>query len=120
MPDDKPIQESAAAVAKPRTQKQTRTSRKPKKLPPYNVVLLNDNDHTYEYVIEMLGRLFGFDRNKAFEMAWQVDRRGKVILMTTTKQLATQKRDMIHAYGADWRMERCAGSMTAVVEPAPG
>lgn len=29
-------------------------------IPPYNVVLLDDNDHTYEYVIEMLRAVFGF------------------------------------------------------------
>ena len=28
-------------------------------LPPWNVVLLDDNDHTYEYVVEMLLKLFG-------------------------------------------------------------
>ena len=26
--------------------------------PLFNVVLLDDDDHTYDYVIEMLGRLF--------------------------------------------------------------
>jgi hypothetical protein len=29
-----------------------------KKQPPYHVILWNDDDHTYEYVIEMLKKLF--------------------------------------------------------------
>ncbi len=32
---------------------------KTEKLPPYNVVLLDDNDHSYEYVILMLKRSSG-------------------------------------------------------------
>ena len=34
-------------------------------LPPYNVVLLDDDDHSYEYVILMLKRVFGHSINKA-------------------------------------------------------
>jgi ATP-dependent Clp protease adaptor protein ClpS len=37
---------------------------------------------------------------------------------TTTRERAELKRDQIHAYGADWRIEHCQGSMSAVVEPA--
>ena len=32
---------------------------KTKKQPPYHVVLLNDDDHSFEYVIGMLQQLFG-------------------------------------------------------------
>ena len=35
-------------------QKAAKTGPKPGQLPPYNVVLLNDDDHTFAYVIEML------------------------------------------------------------------
>ena len=92
--------------------------RQPGKLPPYNVVLLDDDDHTYEYVIEMLGAVFGYDQQKAFKMAREVDEQGRVIVMTTHKERAELKRDQITAYGADTRIARCKGPMTAVVEPA--
>jgi len=91
---------------------------KPKRLPPYNVVLLDDDDHTYSYVIEMLGRLFGYSEQKAYQMAKEVDTTGRVIVLTTTKEHAELKRDQILAYGPDWRMERSRGSMTAIIEPA--
>ena len=32
----------------------SRPDKKPKRYPMWNVVLLDDNDHSYEYVIEML------------------------------------------------------------------
>jgi ATP-dependent Clp protease adaptor protein ClpS len=95
-------------------------ARKPKKLPPWNVVLLDDNDHTYEYVIEMLQNLFTFPKEEAFQKAKEVDTAGRVILLTTHKELAELKRDQILSYGADVRIARCKGSMTAVIEPAKG
>src|SRR6266542_863769 len=33
--------------------------------PLYHVILLNDEDHTYDYVIEMLQKIFGFTESKA-------------------------------------------------------
>jgi ATP-dependent Clp protease adaptor protein ClpS len=86
--------------------------------PPFHVILLDDQDHTYDYVIEMLGRLFGYAREKAFRMAQEVDGRGCCVVFTGSLEQAEFKRDQIHAYGRDWRIPRCAGSMTAVLEPA--
>ena len=86
--------------------------------PPYHVVLLDDQDHTYEYVIEMLGKIFGHPRERAFVMACEVDATGRVIVFTGALEQAEFKRDQIHAYGKDWRIPACAGSMSAMVEPA--
>src|SRR3954469_22114332 len=101
-------------------QRREKTKSPPRRLPPYHVVLLNDNDHTYDYVIEMLGSLFGYNLTKGFSMAHQLNPHGRVIVATTHKELAELKRDQIHAFGRDWRLERCAGSMSAVIEPAKG
>lgn len=83
----------------------------------WNVVLLDDDDHTYDYVVEMLGKVFGYNLEKAFKMACEVDRTGRVIVDTTTLERAELKRDQIQAYGPDWRLERSAGSMSATIEP---
>lgn len=100
------------------TKKVKETRRLPKLIPKFNVVLLDDNDHTYDYVVEMLMKLFGHSQAKAFRMACMVDFTGRVIVDTTSKERAELKRDQIHAYGADWRIPRCVGSMSAVIEPA--
>ncbi len=88
--------------------------------PLWNVILLDDDDHTYEYVIEMLGRLFGHSTEVAYRMACEVDATGRVVVDTTTRERAELKQEQIHAYGADWRLDRSAGSMSAIIEPAPG
>lgn len=87
-------------------------------VPRFHVILWDDNDHTYEYVIEMLMKLFGHRRETAFQMAVEVDTSGRVVVDTTTKERAELKRDQIHAYGADWRISHCKGSMSATIEPA--
>ena len=43
----------------------------------------------------------------------------EVIVDTTTLERAELKRDQIRAFGRDWRIARCEGSMTSVIEPAP-
>jgi ATP-dependent Clp protease adaptor protein ClpS len=86
-------------------------------IPQYNVVLLDDDDHSYDYVIEMLVKLFGHSQDTAFNMACTVDARGRVTVETTYKERAEMKRDQIQSFGADWRIPRCKGSMSAVVEP---
>ncbi len=88
------------------------------RIPKYHVVLFDDDVHTYDYVIEMLMKLFGHSQAKAFRMAQEVDRSGRVIMDTTTKERAELKRDQVHAYGPDWRIDYCQGSMSATIEPA--
>ena len=103
----------------PRTKpKNSQRGKRPKPLPPYHVVLLDDDDHTYEYVIDMVRKLFGVVAEGAFLLASEVDTSGRVILDTTTKERAEFKRDQIHAFGRDWRITRCQGSMSSLIEPA--
>jgi ATP-dependent Clp protease adaptor protein ClpS len=86
--------------------------------PPYHVVLWNDEEHTYEYVIKMLLELFGHPPEKGFLLAQEVDTQGRVIVLTTTREHAELKRDQIHAYGKDSLIAGCKGSMSATIEPA--
>lgn len=91
---------------------------RPQTAPLWHVVLHDDDDHTYAYVIEMLGQLFGHGVETAYRMACEVDLTGRVIVDTTHLERAELKQQQIHAYGPDWRLERSAGSMTATLEPA--
>ena len=97
---------------------QTEQDRQAKRQPPYHVILHDDDDHTYDYVIGMLRRLFGHTVEQAYELAVEVDTTGMAVVDTTTLERAELKRDQIHAYGRDWRLGRSAGSMTCTIEPA--
>jgi ATP-dependent Clp protease adaptor protein ClpS len=88
------------------------------KVPLFRVVLLDDNDHTYDYVIEMLQKLFIFSLDQAYRHAEEVDRAGRTVLITCELREAEYGRDQVMSYGPDWRLPRSTGSMRAVVEPA--
>lgn len=95
------------------------TAVRPRLAPLWHVVLLDDDDHTYEYVIEMLCTIFRLDPRAAYAMACEVDRTGRVIVHTGLLEQAEFKREQIHGFGADPRLKRSQGAMTAVLEPAP-
>jgi ATP-dependent Clp protease adaptor protein ClpS len=107
-----------AAVAEPTVKTCEQTDRQPKRQPPYHVILWNDDDHSYEYVITMLMTLFGHPPEKGFALAKEVDTQGRVIVLTTTREHAELKRDQIHAFGRDVLIANCKGSMSATIEPA--
>ncbi|MCZ2153017.1 MAG: ATP-dependent Clp protease adaptor ClpS [Bryobacterales bacterium] len=86
--------------------------------PMYNVVLLDDDQHTYDYVIDMLQRLFLVSAQQAFRHAEEVDTTGRTIVLTCELPAAEFARDQIQSFGPDWRMPESKGSMSAIVEPA--
>lgn len=92
--------------------------RKPKQPTLWHVVLHDDDDHSYMYVMRMLQHLFIKGFEESFLMAQRVDTQGRVICETCHKERAEFKRDQILAYGADILIARCKGSMTATIEPA--
>lgn len=87
-------------------------------IPKFHVILLDDNDHTYDYVIEMLMNIFGYNSSTAFQMACEVDVLGRVVVYTSNKEHAEHKRDQIMSYGPDWRLDHSITSMQATLEPA--
>lgn len=112
---------SNSAVCEPeqstRVQEAERT--RPKRQPRYNVVLWDDDDHSYDYVIHMMRKLFGHPLEKGMQIATEVDTAGRALCLTTTREHAELKRDQIHAFGRDALIARCQGSMSASIEPVP-
>ena len=105
-------------VDKPKRKRKRQAKRKPKHLPPYHVVLWNDNDHTFEYVIAMMRKLFGYTKEQGLKIAETVHLQGRAIVYTGHLELAELKRDQIHAFGSDDFVSDCTGSMWATVEKA--
>ena len=107
-------------MAKPAASPEIEVREQEQLIPLYHVVLLDDDEHTYDYVIEMLQRLLMMSQVEAFQHAVEVDTAGRTVVITCELPQAEFARDQIHAYGPDWRMPNCRGSMSAVVEPAAG
>jgi ATP-dependent Clp protease adaptor protein ClpS len=84
----------------------------------YHVIILNDDEHTFDYVIEMLQAIFSMSYVTALAHTMEANSTGSSIVLTTHLEEAELKRDQIHAYGPDWRMPNSRGSVAALVEPA--
>lgn len=105
--------EPATAVL---TEQASRT--RPRHPVPWNVVLLDDDEHTYDYVITMMQEVFAHPPERALQLAKSVDAEGRVICLTTHKEHAELKRDQILGFGKDRLIAGCRGSMGAIIEPA--
>lgn len=106
--------ESATIV---RTAEKQQSKNKRKQQPRYNVILWDDDDHSYEYVVRLMQQLFAQPKEQAFKSAVEVDTAGQVICMTTTMELAELKRDQVHAFGKDELIDSCSGAMWSTIEP---
>ncbi len=122
-----PVQREKSAVSEEAAQaanepvvvpkRRRRREEKPKRQPRYQVILWDDDEHTYAYVMLMLQELFGYPPEKGFQIASEVDQQGRAVVLTTTLEHAELKRDQIHAYGKDDLIDSCKGSMWATIEP---
>ncbi|MCB1279539.1 ATP-dependent Clp protease adaptor ClpS [Prosthecobacter sp.] len=103
------------APHRPREQPQTAP---PALEPPWHVILLDDEVHSFEYVIDMLNTIFGHPRELGKRMADEVNDRGRVIVATVHKELAELRQQQIEEYGPDPRVPECKVSMRATIECA--
>ncbi|HWB12272.1 MAG TPA: ATP-dependent Clp protease adaptor ClpS [Pirellulales bacterium] len=109
------------AVAEPVRQESPDAARSnPKRLPPYAVVVLNDDEHTFVYVISTFMKVFGYDRTKSFRLALEIHARGRGIVWTGPKEVAELKRDQIHSAGPDLHAaKKVSFPLGVVLEPLP-
>lgn len=104
-------------TAPPRT-RPVQPERLPDHEPPFHVILYDDDEHTYEYVIEMMKNIFGHPDEVGYRLAKEVDDNGRVICATVHKELAELRVEQIRDYGPDPRLAKSKGSMNASMEPA--
>src|ERR1041384_2336159 len=103
-------------MANPSVVPETEVIEERQSVPLYDVVLLDDDEHTYDYVIEMLQKIFIFPLDEAYRHAEEVDRAGRTVLIRCELPQAEFARDQIQGYGPDWRLPKSKGSMSAVIE----
>lgn len=115
-------QAQTAVVDSPQADQKTAPDRpKPKKQPPYAVVVFNDEHHTFPYVIETFMKVFGYTQEKSYTLAMQIHSAGKGIVWSGPLEVAELKRDQIRSAGPDFYAEKKVSFPLGVtVEPLPG
>ena len=103
------------SVTQPRTAPRSRAE--PASEPLVHVVLLDDDEHTYDYVVRMIVTLFAYSVREAFAMAREVDTTGRVVVATTHRERAELKCEQIAGFGPDPLIDYSRGPMRACIEP---
>jgi ATP-dependent Clp protease adaptor protein ClpS len=84
----------------------------------YSIVLFNDEEHSFFYVIQVLGAVFGYPWEDAFMLANAVDKSGQAVVFLTDRKDAEQKRQEILSYGADPTVAHSTGPLQVAIRLA--
>lgn len=104
-------------TAEPEADEVTRTRR----LPPYNVILENDDDHSFEFVVMVLCKALGYAVEKSFQLTNQAHTSGCAVVWTGSKEVAELKAEQIRTFHEiRERDNRDLGPLGCYIEPAPG
>ena len=101
MPDTRHVT-TTPARARPKVDPQG----KPRRLPPYAVIIENDDEHSFGYVIDALRRVFGYGWFKAFRLTMRAHVQGCAAVWTGPLEVAEFKRERIRSIGPDFRGRR--------------
>ncbi len=116
MPDEFSHPEIVVST-KTKEQQETQTRR----IPPYNVVLMNDDYHSFEFVIDVLRKALGYNQQKAYQLTEEAHTSGRAIVWTGPKEVAEFKVEQIQTFH-EIRPSDFAklGPLDCTIEPAPG
>src|SRR5439155_20480725 len=92
-------------TSKPRT----RPSEKPqtRRLPPYHVILANDDDHTLEFVIDVLRKVLGAPLERAVQLTMEAHTSVRAVIWTGPNEVAELKVEQVSTYH-EVRADHCA------------
>lgn len=86
------------AVAEPQTQ----TDEREQVQPPWEVVVFNDEEHSYQYVIMVFVRVLQISTERALDLAYEIDNCGEAVVAGgLTQQKAEAIASAIAGYGPD-------------------
>jgi len=113
MSDEGPLTD-VTVTTKPKETTRTR------RVPPYNVILLNDDNHSMEFVIEVLTKALGYNLERCFQLMMQAHNTGRAVVWTGPKEVAELKADQIRTFHETRDDGRDFGPLGCEIEPAPG
>ena len=104
-------------TTKPQEKEETRT----RLLPPYHVILENDDHHSFEFVVEVLRKALGYTEQRAFALTHHAHTNGRAVVWTGSKEVAELKLEQLRSVH-ETRVGDGAklGPLDCRIEPAPG
>jgi len=91
-----------------------------RRVPPYHVILENDEHHSMEFVIEVLMKALGCEAERAFQFMMEAHTSGRAVVWTAPKEVAELKAEQIQTFHEIRGNGVDLGPLGCAVEPAPG
>jgi len=103
------------------TETQPREETRTRRLPPYNVILYNDDHHSMEFVIEVLLKVLGCPMERAYQLMMEAHTSGRAVIWTGPKEVAELKAEQVATFNETRARDNARlGPLGCVIEPAPG
>jgi ATP-dependent Clp protease adaptor protein ClpS len=93
---------------------------KTRRLPPYNVILENDDHHSMEFVIGVLHKALGYTEERSFQLMMVAHETGQAIVWTGSKEVAELKLEQMLSFHEIKPNGQKLGPLGVRIEPAPG
>ena len=89
------------SIVRPKRSAKTDSREKTKRQPPYSVILHNDDINSFEYVIGVLKKVFGYSTTKAIWLTGKVHFSGASQVWSGALEVAELKADQIRSCSPD-------------------
>jgi ATP-dependent Clp protease adaptor protein ClpS len=93
---------------------ETRTRR----VPPYHVILENDDHHSMQFVVEVLCQVLGCPVERAYQFMMEAHSSGRAVIWTGPREVAELKAEQIQTF-PEIREGTHLGPLSCSIEPAP-
>src|SRR3954454_12875340 len=103
-------QQTAPAPTAPTKAPQPRS--RPKPLPPHAVILHNDSVNGFDYVVQVLRKVFHYGGGKAFWLTLRAHCAGRSVVWSGSLEVAELKCEQVRACGPDPRKRKCPVNTT--------
>jgi ATP-dependent Clp protease adaptor protein ClpS len=103
-----------------KTRPKTRTNARTRRIPPYHVILFNDDHHTVEFVVDVLRKALGYTEERCVQLTLLAHHSGRAVVWTGPKEVAELKADQIRTFHQTLDDGRYLGPLGCDIEPACG
>lgn len=89
-------------------------------LKPHAVVVLNDDEHSFEYVVDTFLKVFKYPVEKCAKLALKIHENGRWVVWSGSKEVAELKAEQIKSAGPDmWAAKKVTWPLGVLVEEMP-
>jgi ATP-dependent Clp protease adaptor protein ClpS len=105
-------------VANPRVK--PREEIRTRRVPPYHLILANDDHHSQDFVVNVLRKILGLPMEKAVQLMLEAHTSGRAVVWTGPKEVAELKAEQVHTVHEVRDLDKTdLGPVSCTIEPAP-